>query len=284
VGVKPANRIAAWAAGIATAALVGFVALPLIAIFARVSPSMLLAQLRSPVAIDALLVSLKTTMIAIAIIVLVGTPASYVLGTRSFRGRDTLATLFELPLVLPPAVAGIGLFAAFGRFGLLGGALRAVGVEIPFTQIAVVMALVFVAMPFYVRQAIAAFASVDPQLMGASRTLGAGNTRTFFRVAVPQAGQSLSAGAALAWARAVGEFGATIMFAGSLQGITQTLPLAIYTEFSAANLDAALAMSALLIAVSAGVLVGVRMLLRSRLTKPDAFSWIPSSASSSTTN
>src|SRR5207253_7635113 len=165
-------RGASFAAGAATVVLFGFVALPILAIFLRVPVGTLFAQLRSPVALQALGVSLRTTLVALALIVVFGTPAAYVLGTRPFRGAAALTTLLELPLVLPPAVAGIALFAAFGRFGLLGGGLRAIGVEIPFTQIAVVMALVFVASPFYVRQAVAAFASVDPQLVGAARTLG----------------------------------------------------------------------------------------------------------------
>src|SRR5262249_25336708 len=152
--------------------------------------------------------------------------------TTNLRGRGVILSLLELPLVLPPAVAGIGLFAAFGRFGLLGGVLRAFGIEIPFTQVAVVMALAFVASPFYVRQACAACAAVDPELLGAARTLGAGPGGAFWHVGVPVARQGLSAGAALAWARALGEFGATIMFAGGLQGRTQTLPLAIYGQFS----------------------------------------------------
>jgi molybdate transport system permease protein len=261
---RRSDRLAAVAAGLATAVLFGFVLLPILAIFVRVPPSELLVQLRSPVARDALGVSLKCTVLAVTLIVAFGTPAAYLLATRRFRGSGLLTTLLELPLVLPPAVAGIGLFAAFGRLGLLGGALRAFGIEIPFTQAAVVMALAFVSMPFYTRLAVASFASMDHQLLGASRTLGAGSTRTFLRVGVPLARQGLVAGAALACARALGEFGATILFAGSLQGRTQTLPLAIYDQFAGANLDGALAMSALLVVVSAGLLVGVRMLTRSR--------------------
>jgi molybdate transport system permease protein len=248
--------------GIAAAVLVAFIGLPLLAIFLRVPLSTLLAQLRSPVARDALRISMKTSLAALAFIVVVGTPVAHLLGTRSFPGRTVVVTFLELPLVLPPAVAGIALFAAFGRTGLLGSHLLAFGIRIPFTWVAVVMAQAFVAMPFYVRQAIAAFASVDPQLLAASRTLGMGPSHTFMRVAVPLSRQSLAAGAALAWARALGEFGATALFAGSLQGVTQTLPLAIYSEFSAANLDAALAMSALLVAVSFGILITAKLLLR----------------------
>jgi len=266
---------------VATAVLFGFVLVPILAIFVRVPPATLVAQLHSKVALDALGVSLRSTLIAVAAVVVFGTPAAYLLGTVRFRGAAALTTLLELPLVLPPAVAGIGLFAAFGRFGLLGGALRAFGVEIPFTRAAVVLALAFVALPFYTRTAVAAFASMDHQLLGVSRTLGAGRARTFFRVALPLARQGLSAGAALAWARALGEFGATILFAGSLQGKTQTLPLAIYQQFSGGNVDGALAISALLVLVSAGLLVGVRALVRSR--QGEVSTWDRSSRWSSVT-
>ena len=275
------DRASAAAAGVGTAVLFGFVLVPILAIFVRVPPATLVAQLHSKVALDALGVSLRSTLIAVAAVVVFGTPAAYLLGTVRFRGAAALTTLLELPLVLPPAVAGIGLFAAFGRFGLLGGALRAFGVEIPFTRAAVVLALAFVALPFYTRTAVAAFASMDHQLLGVSRTLGAGRARTFFRVALPLARQGLSAGAALAWARALGEFGATILFAGSLQGKTQTLPLAIYQQFSGGNVDGALAISALLVLVSAGLLVGVRALVRSR--QGEVSTWDRSSRWSSVT-
>jgi len=258
--VRSHDRAFAAGTGIAAAVLIAFVLLPIAAIFTRVPFGTLLAQLGSRSALEALEVSAKTTLIALVLIVTVGTPAAYLLGSRAFRGRTVVLTLLEVPLVLPPAVAGIGLFAAFGRFGLLGGTLRAVGVQIPFTQIAVVMALVFVSLPFFVRQAVAGFASIDPSMLTAARTLGAGPARTFGRVAVPLAARSLSAGAALAWGRALGEFGATIMFAGNLEGHTQTLPLAIFGSFSRGDVTTALAMAALLVAVSGGVLLAVRTL------------------------
>ena len=254
-------------AGLATAAILGFVLLPVLAIFARLPPGSLVAQLHSEVAVQALLVSLKTSLIALALVVVTGTPTAFVLARSSSRWNPLLTTLLELPLVLPPAVAGIGLLAAFGRAGLLGSQLRALGIEIPFTQVAVVMALAFVAIPFYVRQAVASFAAIDPQLLAASRTLGAGPVRTFACVALPVAAPGLSAGATLAWARALGEFGATIMFAGSFQGVTQTLSLAIYTQFEAGSKEGttvALAMAGLLVVVSAGLLVGVKLLVRRR--------------------
>jgi molybdate transport system permease protein len=244
---------------VALAATFSFLLLPLLAIFVRVPPATLLAQLGSPVAVDALLVSLETSLIAHVVILAIGTPAAYVLATRRFRGRRLVTALVELPLVLPPAVAGVALLAAFGRRGLLGGELSALGISLPFTQAAVVVAVVFVASPFYVRQAITAFEAVDPAVVEAARTLGAGPFRTFGRVVLPLAAGGLGAGSALAFARGLGEFGATIIFAGSLEGVTQTLPLAVYAQLDQ-DLDAALAIGALLVVVSAGILVGVKLL------------------------
>lgn len=221
----------------------------------------IVAGLDSPVARDALRLSLETSLTALAVMVLVGTPIAYMLGTRDFPGKSVVVTAFELPLVLPPAVAGLGLLFAFGRRGLLGGELSALGLEIPFTRLAVVLAMTFVASPLYVRQAQSAFAAVDDDLLAAARTLGAGETRTFLRVAVPVAAQGLGAGAALGWARALGEFGATIIFAGSLQGVTQTAPIAIYIGFDS-DPDAAFAVAAVLIAASALVLLSVKLLAR----------------------
>ncbi len=244
---------------VALAAAFAFLLVPLVAIFVRVSPATLLAQLASPVAVDALVVSLETSAIAHVVILAFGTPTAYVLATRRFRGRRLAIALVELPLVLPPAVAGVALLAAFGRRGLLGEELGALGLSLPFTQAAVVVAIVFVASPFYVRQAIAAFEAVDPAVVEAARTLGAGPFRTFARVVLPLAAGGLGAGSALAFARGLGEFGATIIFAGSLQGVTQTLPLAVYAQL-AQDLDVALAIGALLVVVSAGILVAVKLL------------------------
>jgi molybdate transport system permease protein len=249
----------------ASAVALVFLVLPVVAIFTRVPPGRLLHLLSSPVVTDALVVSFKTTAIAQGLILVFGTPAAYLLATRRFWGRTLLVTLVELPLVLPPAVAGIGLLAAFGRFGLLGSTFRFLGIDVSFTQTAVVMAVAFVASPLYIRTAIAAFEAVDPDLVAASRTLGAGSTGTFFRVVLPLAGSGLAAGEALAFARGLGEFGATIMFAGSMQGVTRTLPLAIYAEFSV-NLDVALALGALLVAISAALLLTLRLILSWRLS------------------
>jgi len=244
----------------ATTLSLAFLLLPIVAIFAELSPQELLDGLTSDVARDALVVTAQTNLVAMALIVLLGTPTAYLLAMRRFRGRALLVTVVELPLVLPPAVAGIGLLAAFGRLGLLGGTIDALGIEVAFTKLAVILAVTFVASPFYVRTAIAAFEAVDPDLVAASRTLGAGPARTFARVALPLASGGLGAGAALAFARGLGEFGATIMFAGSLQGVTQTLSLAVYQEFDV-DFDNALAIGALLVVASALVLLIAKLVL-----------------------
>jgi molybdate transport system permease protein len=244
---------------VAAAISLVFLALPLVALFLRVSPGELIAQLGSDVALDAILVTLKVNAIAQVLILLVGTPAAYLIASRRFPGRALVVTLVELPLVLPPAVAGIALLATFGRLGLLGGSFEALGISISFTQAAVVLAVTYVASPFYVRQAIASFQALDPAFLEASRTLGAGPARTFIRIALPLASTGLAAGAALAFARGIGEFGATIMFAGSLQGVTQTLSLAIYAQFDL-DFGLALALGALLVLVSAAILLTVKLL------------------------
>src|SRR5204863_4942001 len=184
---------------------------------------------------------------------------AWALARRRFRGRSLVLTLVELPLVLPPAVAGIALFAAFGRTGLLGGELDALGVQIPFTQAAVVLAVAFVESPFYLRGAIAAFEAVDGALIDAARTLGAGPGRVFARVALPLAAGGLGAASALALARGLGEFGATLLFAGSLQGVTQTLPLAIYAQFEV-DFDTALAIGALFVCFGVVVLLALKLI------------------------
>lgn len=239
-----------------TAALV-FLTLPILAVFLNTSPGRLIDQLSQPESRDALVLSLKTTSIAMAIILVVGTPAAYLLATRRFRGRALVVTLIELPLVLPPAVAGIALLAAVGPSGIVGGLVEDAGIRLVLETAGVVVALTFVASPFYLRQAQTAFAALDRTWLDASRTLGASEGRTFARVAIPAAAPGLAAGAALALGRALGEFGATLVFAGSFRGITQTVPLAIYDRF-ATDFDGALALSAVLVLVSAAILVSVK--------------------------
>ena len=252
---RPFEVLLAVAAGL----ILAFLLLPILALFLRIPPEDMLSQLTSGVAVDALVVSLKTSVIAHALVLVLGTPAAYGLARTRFRGRTVVIALVELPLVLPPAVAGIGLLAALGPRGLLGGVVADAGVQLVLATAGVVVALTFVASPFYLRQAQAAFVSIDRSLFEASRTLGSSEARTFLRIAIPAAVPGLAAGLALAWGRALGEFGATLMFAGSFRGITQTAPLAIYERF-ATDFDGALALSAVLVAVSGAILLTVKAL------------------------
>jgi molybdate transport system permease protein len=252
------DRLFRLALVLALAVALAFLTFPVVAVFVDVGPGRLVSSLDDPASLDALRLSLETTAIALALILVVGTPAAWLLATRRFPGRALAVTLTELPLVLPPAVAGVGLLAALGPQGILGPLLEDAGVELVFQTAGVVVALAFVASPFYVRQAQAAFASLDPDLVDASRTLGAGEARTFLRVAVPIALPALTTGAALAWGRAIGEFGATLVFAGSLRGVTQTAPLAIFERFST-DFAGALALAAVLVAVSGAILLAARL-------------------------
>ena len=262
----------------AIALALAFLIVPVVAIFVHVGPGTLIDQLSNPVVHDALIVTLRTTLVAQALILLLGTPTAYFLATRRFPGRSVLVTLVELPIVLPPAVAGIGLLVAFGRFGLVG---KHFGLweHVSFNWLAVTFAVMLVAGPFYVRQAIAAFEAIDTNLVSASRTLGAGPVRTFFRVTLPLARGGLVAGEAISLARGIGEFGATIMFAGSLRGRTQTLSLAVYQEFDS-NFNVALAISALLVIISLAILLTLKLSVLwqpSRPNSPSLFARLSSS-------
>ncbi|MFN8108686.1 MAG: ABC transporter permease [Thermoleophilia bacterium] len=246
-----------WGVAVITlAAALTFLTLPILAIFIRVPPGHLYG---SGVALDALRVTAWTSLAANALFLVVGTPAAYLLATRRFPGRAAVLTVCELPLVLPPVVAGVGLLVAFGRVGILGDELRALGWSIPFTRLAVVLAVAFVAGPVYLRSAIAAFQAVDRGHLEAARTLGAGPARVFTRVAVPMAAAGLASGWAMAFARGLGEFGATLIFAGSVRGSTQTLTLAVYAQLGAFDLNAALAMGGLLVVFAAAVLIAVKL-------------------------
>ncbi len=232
-----------------------FMVLPVVAIFFHVPIGDLLSQLTSPVVKDALIVTFKAIVVSQVVILGFGTPTAWFLASRRFRGRAIAVTLVELPIVLPPAVAGIGLIVAFGRYGLLGSTFDWLGINVSFNLTAVVLAITLVSGPFYVRQAIASFEAVDWTMIAASRTLGAGPLRTFFRITLPLARGGLLAGESLCLARGMGEFGATILFAGSLQGRTQTLPLAVYNEFEGVHLTTALTISALLVVLSLSILL-----------------------------
>jgi molybdate transport system permease protein len=242
------------AAGAALAVVLTFLTLPVVAIFVDAGPGELVQALGDEDALDALRLSLETSAIAVGLVIALGTPAAYLLATREFRGKALVTSLIELPLVLPPAAAGIGLLAALGPTGMLGGPAPPLVLE----TAGVVVALAFVSAPFYIRQAQAAFEAVDPSLLEASRTLGYGEASTLLRVAVPVARPGLLAGVALALGRALGEFGATLIFAGSVRGVTQTAPLAIYERLGT-DFTSALALAAVLVAVSLAILLTVKL-------------------------
>ena len=252
------------ASGLAIGALgflAGFIALPILSLVLWTINEEAWGAMASPVAREALYLSMRTTAATMAILIIVGTPAAYVLARGSFRGSHALNTLVELPIVLPPSAAGIALLLAFGRLGLVGGYLNAFGITLSFTTVAVVMAEVFVAAPFYVRQAATGFAGVERAIEEAALVDGANRTAAFLKITVPLAFPALVAGAVTAWARALGEFGATIIFAGNLRGITQTIPLAIFSEFQS-NIDAAVALSVLVLGFAFAVILTVHYLSR----------------------
>jgi molybdate transport system permease protein len=258
----------AWrgAIGLLSGGLLLLVALPVAGLLFSAPPRQLLAGLSDPLVVPALRLTLFTTTVSLLVILLCGTPLAWVLArrtdqaspaTRASRLWHVLETFVELPVVLPPAVAGVALLLAFGRRGLLGAGLGAVGIGLPFTRAAVVVAQTFVAAPFYVQAAIAAFRRLDPDLVLVARTLGASPPRVLFTVAIPVSWSTLAGGAAMSWARALGEFGATLMFAGNMTGRTQTLPLAIYTALES-DLRTAQSLSILLVAIAFALLVAIR--------------------------
>jgi len=249
---------------LASLPLLLFLLLPLVALVLRVNLERLLANLRDSAVTQAIGLSLITTALTVLITVVAGTPVAYVLARRRFRGRTALDTLIDLPMVLPPSVAGIALLVAFGRRGLLGQYTSAAGLEIAFTQVAVVLAQTFVAAPFYVKAAIAGFASVDRDLEQAAALDGAAPLQIFRYVTLPLAWTALFGGAVMTWARALGEFGATIIFAGNFPGRTQTMPLAIYLGFEL-ELNVALTLSVILLGTSFAVLFVVKGVLRQHI-------------------
>jgi molybdate transport system permease protein len=246
------------ALALVTSTLLG---LPILVLVARaIFDGSLISSTGSTVVVDALLLSLGTTAVSLVLMVALGTPLALILARRRFRGQVLLETVIDLPIVLPPSVAGLALLLVFGRRGLLGPALDVFGIELPFTTAAVVMAQTFVAAPFFIRSARTGFASVDRDLEDAARVDGASERQLFAWITVPLASTALAAGLVMSWARALGEFGATIMFAGNAEGHTQTLPLVVYSEFQAGNLDTSIAAAAMLVLAASGVLVAVRVM------------------------
>jgi molybdate transport system permease protein len=244
-----------------TVPLIVFLALPVLALVVRAAlDGGLGVALTSPVVRDALALSLTTTAISLALTLALGTPLAYLLARRRFPGSSIVETVVDLPIVLPPSVAGLALLLVLGRRSPFGEALDLVGISIPFTTLAVIVAQTFVAAPFYIRSARAGIAAVDRDVEDAARADGASESQVFRWVTAPLAGTALAAGAVMSWSRALGEFGATIMFAGNIEGRTQTLPLVVYAEFGGGDLEASVAAASILVLAAFGVLVSVRVL------------------------
>jgi molybdate transport system permease protein len=255
----------AWLLALASLPLLLFLLVPLIALVLRVSPTDLLGRLADPEVAPAIWLSIWTTLCTAGMTLLAGTPLAFLLARYRFRGRTALDTLLDLPMVMPPSVAGIALLLAFGRRGMLGASLDVWGVQIAFTPLAVILAQTFVAAPFYVKSATAGFAGVDRDLEQAAQVDGASPTQVIRLITVPLAWPALLGGLVMTWARALGEFGATIIFAGNFPGRTQTMPLAIYLGFER-DLDVALSLAFILLLTSFAILLFVRFVLGQRVT------------------
>ena len=251
----------------AVAALIAlFLGLPVVALVARaILDGSLAASITSRVVVDALILSLVTTAVSLVLTIVFGLPLAYVLARRSFPGKGWLEAIVDLPIVLPPSVAGLALLLVFGRRGALAGPLEFLGIAIPFTTVAVILAQTFVSAPFFIRSARTGIAAVDRDLEDAARVDGASERQLFRSITIPLASAALAAGLVMTWARSLGEFGATIMFAGNVEGRTQTLPLVVYGEFQAGNLDSSIAAAAILVLAAFGVLVAVRAFHWSRV-------------------
>lgn len=234
--------------------------LPVLALLLRVDPLHFANNLQNRNVLQAIWLSLSTSALTVSIGTLAGTPLAWLLARHKIRGRSWIDSLIELPTVMPPTVAGIALLMAFGRNGLLGRYLELVGISIAFSTVAVVLAQIFVAVPLFIKSAITGFASVEAEYEEAAAVDGASPLWIFWRITLPIASRSLITGAVLTWARALGEFGATILFAGNFPGRTQTMPLAIYVGFEL-DLNVALTLSAILLLVSFTVLFVVKRLL-----------------------
>ncbi len=256
-----------WVVALAVVGL-AFLALPIVALLIRaIESGALMSALAGRAVLDALILSLSSTAVSLTIVIVVGTPLAFVLARTTFRGKALAEALVDLPIVLPPSVAGLALLFAYGRNGIAGESLEVFGITLPFTTLAVIVAQVFVASPFYIRAARSGFRSITPEVEEAARVDGASENAVLGRITLPLAAPALGAGLVLAWARALGEFGATILFAGNIEGRTQTLPLLVYSEFQD-SLDAAMAAATILVLAALGVLIAVRL-----MRWPSGVSW-----------
>ncbi|MDQ6643077.1 MAG: ABC transporter permease [Chloroflexota bacterium] len=250
-----------WPARVLIGVLAGgfflFLGVPLVALLFHEPPALLWAVMQQPEVLQALQLSIFTTSVSTFLTVLFGLPVAYVLARLQFPGRNVLETLVTLPTVFPPVVAGVALLLAFGRFGLIGRYLNPLGITIPFTTLAVIMAQMFVSSPFFINTAKSGLEQLDRRYELAAYTLRASPFYTFRRVVLPLIRPALLTGIGLAWARALGELGATITFAGNFPGVTQTMPIAVYIA-AESDLDTAVALSVVLLAVSFGLLLALR--------------------------
>lgn len=244
--------------------LLAFIAIPLLALFLRISPADFLTNLNRAQVIQAINLSLLTSLTTTGVTLLLGTPVAYLLAQRRSRFYRMVDTLIDLPTVLPPSVAGVALLIAFGRRGLFGTFFTALDIGIPFTTLAVVMAQTFIAAPYYVKAAAIGFASIDLELKQAAELDGASRWQVFRHIVLPLSWTALLSGSVMTWARALGEFGATIIFAGNFPGRTQTMPLAIYIGFEI-DLNVALALAVILVCFSFLTLIVVKSILHRRL-------------------
>jgi molybdate transport system permease protein len=255
------RREGALGLGLASLPYVLFAGVPLLALILAALPAHPLQRLLEPSVLTAIRLSLLTSAVAVVLAVAMGLPVAYLLARFRFRGNTVLDTLIDLPMTLPPVLAGLALLLTFGRMGLLGKYLEAAGVRVGFSTTAVILAQTFMAAPFFIRAARAGFESVPIALEEAAMTLGQNRWRVFWTVSAPLAAPALLAGAVLAWARALSEFGATVMFAGNLEGKTQTLPLAIYAAFES-DLDRSVAICTVSLALAFVALIGAKLVVK----------------------
>lgn len=248
--------------------LIVFFLLPVAAIFLRLTPEAILKSLQSGMVLQAVQLSLFTSLCTVALTIVLGTPLAYLVYRRRSRFSRLVDTLIDLPTVLPPAAAGVALLIAFGRQGLVGGVLADLGISLPFTTAAVILAQTFIAAPLYIKSASLGFGSVDCEIKKAAALDGASRWQVVRYIVLPMSWMSLVSGAIMTWARALGEFGATMIFAGNLAGRTQTMPLAIYLGFEL-DLEVALTLSAILILISFISLLVLKWFLHTNDTSPE---------------
>ncbi len=259
-----AKRFPRWLLIVASIPFLAFLTVPLVALILHTSMSHLLDSLFEPHVAEAMMLSISTTLVTTVLAVIFGTPVAYLLARHRFWGRSLVDTIVDLPMVLPPAVAGVALLMAFGRQGMFGSFMQNFGIRIAFTQVAVVLAQLFVASPFYIKSAVQGFAGIDREIEHAAAMDGASAFHVFRNVTIPLALPSLFSGILMTWARALGEFGATIIFAGNFPGRTQTMPLAIYIGFEI-DFSVALTLAVVLLAISFAIIILLKKILHDRM-------------------